>query len=276
MSSPCIIYCRVSSIKQLKEGDGLKGQEKRCRDYAAVQGYRLLRVFYEEAITGGIAERPAMQQMLDFLAAQSGETIVIVDDLKRFARDVESHFDLKVAIYQRGGRLESPSFKFEDTPEGKFIETIMAASAELERNQNTRQVRNRMKARLEQGYWTFNPPTGYLFKAHPVHKKILILNQTKAPLVKQALEGYANDRFRNVSEVRRFLAAHGYFGPRPDLRLPKYQAHVKRMLKQVLLYTGYLAYKPWDVPLRRGYHPALISFDTYQKIQQKLQSRHSR
>jgi DNA invertase Pin-like site-specific DNA recombinase len=271
-NTPCIIYCRVSSLKQLKQGDGLKGQEKRCRDYAAQKSYTVLDVFHEEAITGGIAERPAMRQMLEFLTAQSGETIVIVDDLKRFARDVESHFGLKVAIYRKGGRLESPSFRFGDTAEDRFIETVLAAQAELERNQNKRQVCNRMKARLEQGYWTFNPPAGYRYKAHPVHKKILIVDRSKAKYIRAALEGFASDHLRSISEVQRFLAAQGYFGAAPNPYSSKYTMQTRRMLGQVL-YAGHLEFKAWQVSLRPAHHPALISLVTYQKIQQKLQEK---
>lgn len=269
---PCIIYCRVSSLKQLKEGDGLKSQEKRCRDYATQKGYAVLDVFYEEAVTGGIAERPAMQQMLGFLADQPGETIVIVDDLKRFARDVESHFGLKVAIYRKGGRLESPSFRFGDTAEDRFIETVLAAQAELERNQNKRQVCNRMKARLEQGYWTFNPPAGYRYQAHPVHKKILVVDRTKAKYIRQALEGFADNHFRSQSEVQRFLATQGYFGAAPNPYSSKYAMQTKRMLTNVL-YAGHLEYKPWQVSLRPARHPALISLAAHQKIQEKLLER---
>ena len=270
--APCIIYCRVSSLKQMREGDGLKGQEKRCRDYATLQGYRVLRVFYEGGISGGLNDRPAMNQMLEFLDDQTEEIIVIVDDLKRFARDVELHFDLKVAIYRRGGRLESPSFRFGSTAEDRFIETVLAAQAELERNQNKRQVMNRMKARLEQGYWTFNPPAGYVYRSHPVHKKILTLDETKAPAIKEALEGFANDRFRCLAEVERFLMSSGYFGAAPDPFSTRYLMHVTRLLSQVL-YTGHLEYKPWDISLRAAHHPAVISLATYQKIQDKLADR---
>ena len=132
----CVIYCRVSSKKQLLQGDGLRGQETRCREYAETKGYRVLQVFHERGISGGTVDRAAMKDLLTLLDQQSSETIVIIEDLKRFAREVELHFDLKLAIVQRGGRLESPLFRFDDSPEGKYYETIGAAQAELERTQN--------------------------------------------------------------------------------------------------------------------------------------------
>ena len=52
------------------------------------------------------------------------------------------------------------NFPFEDTPEGKFLETIIAATGTLEREQNGRQVLQKMKARMEQGFWVFCAPLG--------------------------------------------------------------------------------------------------------------------
>ena len=269
---PCVIYCRVSSRKQLTEGDGLNGQEKRCHDYAVLKGYAVRGVFREEAVSGGSENRPAMQTMLTFLDQQHGEVVVIVDDLKRFARDVELHFDLKLALMQRGGRLESPGFRFEDSPEGKFIETIVAAQAELERNQNKRQVVGRMKARLERGFWTFMVPPGYKYEHDPVNKSVLIVDEARAGVVKEALEGFGTGRFASPSEVMKFLASQGFWGadkrPRPSV----YLGQIKTMLHCVL-YAGYLEYKPWDVSLRKAFHPALISLDMHFRIQRRLLDR---
>ena len=59
-----VIYCRVSSKQQLKEGDGLASQETRCREYARHKGYEVAQVFRDEGISGGLIDRPAMQAML--------------------------------------------------------------------------------------------------------------------------------------------------------------------------------------------------------------------
>ena len=278
---PCVIYCRVSSAKQLKEGDGLHGQEQRCREYALSRGYQVLQVFQEQGLSGSLLDRQAMGAVLAFLDQQPQETIVLIEDLKRFARDVAVHFDLKLAIDARGGRLESPLFRFEDTPEGRFIETIVAAQAELERNQNRRQVKSRMRARLEQGYWVFASCPGYHYRHDPIQKQVLVLDE-HAPLVREALEGFASGRFQGLSELARFLLRAGFFAPstraaptppdvfaRPLALTSRHVNLASRMLRQVL-YTGSLEYAPWGIGLREAKHPALISWDTYVRIQERL------
>ena len=52
-----IIYCRVSSTKQVRQGDGLRSQETRCREYAGYRGYKVVEVFHDDA-SGGSTDRP--------------------------------------------------------------------------------------------------------------------------------------------------------------------------------------------------------------------------
>lgn len=175
MKIRAIIYVRVSSQRQVDEGHGLAGQEKRCRDYAKSKGYEVIGVFKDEGVSGGIADRAGMKEVqkeLEKYKHESEKSVVIVDDIKRLARDVEAHFELKRAIYTRNAVLESPSHRFEETPGGKFVETMLAAHAELERNENTIQVINRMKARLEGGYWPFMLPFGLINKKDAIHGKL--------------------------------------------------------------------------------------------------------
>lgn len=157
-----IIYCRVSGTKQAVEGHGLESQEARCREHAVQNGYQVEAVFPDDVSGGGdFIKRPGMVALLAYLDAQSDKQYtVIFDDLKRFARDTEFHFKLRRMFAERGARVECLNFKFEDSPEGKFIETIIAAQGELEREQNGRQVIQKMKARMQNGYWVFYPPMG--------------------------------------------------------------------------------------------------------------------
>ncbi|MEM7778513.1 MAG: recombinase family protein, partial [Pseudomonadota bacterium] len=59
-----VIYCRVSSHKQFKKGDGLGSRETRCREYARYKGYDVADVFVDEGVSGGMIDRPGMQEML--------------------------------------------------------------------------------------------------------------------------------------------------------------------------------------------------------------------
>lgn len=69
------------------------------------------RVFSDD-LTGQNADRPGLQALLAFLASdRRNPHVVIIDDFTRMARNVRVHFDLRAAIIEAGGILESPSVK---------------------------------------------------------------------------------------------------------------------------------------------------------------------
>tara|TARA_R110000787_G_scaffold28730_1_gene78162 strand:+ start:4117 stop:5769 length:1653 start_codon:yes stop_codon:yes gene_type:complete len=269
-----VIYCRVSSTKQKLDGSGLESQEQRCRAYAVERGYEVEAVFPDDASGGGdFMKRPGMVALLSYLDAQPDKNyVVIFDDLKRFARETEMHIKLRQAFKARGALVECLNFKFEDTPEGKFIETIIAAQGELEREQNRRQVMQKMKARVENGFWVFRAPVGYKYvSAKGGGGKVLVPDEPLASIVREALEGFANGRFASQAEVQRFIERCPHF-PKdfPDGRLRPMT--VSRLLKKVV-YAGYVEAPKWGVSVRKGEHEGLISFETFKRVQEALAGR---
>lgn len=143
ITETALIYCLVSDPKQETEGQGLTSQEHRCRQYAEARGYEVEKTFLE-SVSGGldIMDRPAMRDLLRYLDKQrtSGKRcVVIFDDHKRFARDTEIHLRLRCEMDKRGARVEY----LEDTPEGTFIDTMLAAQSQLEREQIGRQAKEK-------------------------------------------------------------------------------------------------------------------------------------
>jgi DNA invertase Pin-like site-specific DNA recombinase len=265
-----LIYCRVSDTKQKTEGHGLESQEHRCRQHAAVRGYTVEQVFADDASGGGdFMNRPALVSMLHYLDQHKQQSYVIIfDDLKRLARDTQSHLRLRQALTLRGAKVECLNFKFEDTPEGEFIETILAAQGQLEREQNKRQVIQKMTARLEKGYYVFAPPTGYRFKKTAEHGKLLVRDEPAASIIAEAMEGYACGRFSMIVEVQRFLEKSVYY-PHIDKKGRVHPTRVKEMLT-CHAYAGYVGKQDWGVSLRKGKHEGLVSFETFEKIQKRL------
>ena len=268
MSQKALIYCRVSSLTQEKEGHGLTSQETRCCDYAKQQGYEVAAVF-PDTITGGgdFMKRPGMVALLSFLDAQPDEKFVVIfDDPKRFARSTRFHLELREAFRQRGARIECLNFKFDESPEGEFIETIIAAQGQLERKQNSRQVAQKMKARMQNGYWIHNPPIGYRYETVKGHGKLLVPNPPFDAIVKEAFAGYASGRFSSQAEVKRFLEEFPNF-PRNKHGLVR-QQRVTDMLTQPV-YTGHICSERYGINWLKGQHDGLISMEIYERVQER-------
>lgn len=264
-----IIYCRVSDKKQKHDGDGLHSQEHRCREYAASRGYEVEAVFHDDVSGGGdFMNRPGMVAMLRFLETQAHDGYVVVfDDLKRFARDTIFHLKLRQELAAYRATVECLNFKFEDTPEGQFVETVIAAQGQLERLQNRRQTLQKMKARLERGYYVFAAPVGYRYEKVEGHGRMLVRDEPLASIVQEALESYASGRFQLQAEVKRFLASHPEY---PRDRGGEVRAQRVTDLLKRPVYAGYVESPDWGVTLRKGHHEPLISFQTYRAIQDRL------
>ncbi|MCR9089453.1 MAG: recombinase family protein [Rhodobacteraceae bacterium] len=262
---PAVIYCRVSSPQQKIQGHGLESQESRCREYAKRKGYDVEAVFPDDITGGGdFMKRPGMVALLSYIDAQTQKSFtVIFDDLKRFARDTEFHIQLRRAFQSRGARVECLNFKFEDTPEGKFTETIFAAQGELEREQNRRQTCQKMRERIKRGYWVFKAPVGYTYETVPPHGKLLVRREPLASILREALEGFACGRFAIQAEVQRFLE------DQPEFSKQNGGVHPQRVTELLTrsIYAGFVEYAPWGISLRKGHHEPLISAKTFEAIQ---------
>lgn len=264
-----LTYSRISSVKQGVEGSGLQSQQHRCEAYAAARGYMVEKNFLE-SVSGGleISERPAMKELLAYLSQQknSGKNyVVIFDDHKRFARNTSVHISLHKEMKKRGAKVEYLNFSIEDTPEGTFIDTMLAAQSQLEREQIGRQTREKTIARLERGFWTFRAPIGYKYIKSKQGGKELVLDEPVASVVKEAFEGFAHGLFGSQAELVRFFEASPHF-PKDTANGGVRQQTVSRILDKVI-YSGYLEAPNYGVSLRKARHEPIISLETFEKIQ---------
>jgi len=265
-----IIYVRVSDDKQRDNGSGLDSQAHRCRKYASSLDLPVEAQFTVDITGEGEGtKRPGMSALIRHVKKNKGtQYVVIFDDMKRFARDTRGHWDLRDLLKGNNVEVASPNFTFGDSPEDEFIETIIAAQGQLERKQNRRQVIQKMTARIEAGYWTMYAPVGYRYeRAKGGGGKVLVHDEPHASIVREALEGYASGRFQLLTDVIAFLEQH------PEFKLTKdgkvHPQNVSSMLRRVL-YAGMIERPEWGIDRRKGQHEGLISYETFLRIQERL------
>ncbi|CAN7759299.1 recombinase family protein [Ensifer adhaerens] len=261
-----VIYCRVSSVKQSTAGDGLNSQETRCRDFARMKGYEVHEEIYTDDVSGSLVNRPGMKLMLDFIRRRKARgTVVIIDDVSRLARGLDAHLELRRLIASAGGVLESPSIEFGDDPDSILVENLLASVSQHHRQKNGQQTINRMKARVQNGYFVFQAPVGYRYERVSGRGKMLVRDEPEASVVQEALEGYAFGRFETQADVMRFLQTNPLF-PRKGSIL---NHRVFQLLSQPV-YAGFVEAPRWGVTRRLGHHEALITAQTYTRIQDRM------
>jgi len=261
-----VIYARVSDPKQASvRGDGLHSQEQACRAYADRRGLTVAEVF-TDTVTGAKRDRVGFRNAMAFIKKNRG-AILIVDHPNRLARDLFGHLMVRDEIEEIGGQLESPNMEFKNDSASRLKEHVVASVSEYQRSHNAEQTLSRMKSRSEQGYWTLQAPVGFRYQQVRGRGKVLVRNEPVASVVQEALEGYAFGRFETQADVMRFLQSNPLF-PKDSSGIVRNQ-RVAVLLRQCL-YAGYIEMPRWGISLRPAQHEPLISFQTYQRIQDRL------
>lgn len=263
-----VFYLRISDKAQERRGSGLASQEATCREYARFHGYDTVEVF-REVLTGGEQNRPVMGSLLAYLRKHKAEgRIVIIDDISRFARDVPGHWYLREQLKAAGGILESPRIEFADDADSVFRENILASAAQHQRQKNAEQTKSRMRARVLNGYYVFQCPVGYEYRRVSGQGSMLMRREPLASILTEALEGFASGRFATQTEVKRFLERHPEY-PKDKKSGEVHPQRVADILTRPI-YAGYVEAPRWNVSRRKGHHEALISLETFERIQTRL------
>jgi len=138
-SNNAVLYLRVSTQEQAREGISLAAQEARLRAYCTLRGLHAAEVVIDAGVSGGkpMHSRVGGQRILD-LVHHGAVGHVIAYKLDRLFRDcadclmVTAAWDKKsIALHlvDLGGQTLDTSSAM-----GRFFLTVMAGAAELERN----------------------------------------------------------------------------------------------------------------------------------------------
>lgn len=262
-----VIYCRVSSQKQMREGDGMESQRARCEEFAKYRGLEVVEIFRDDA-SGSLVNRPAMKAMVAFLKARREQHVVIIDDISRLARSLEAHLTLRDRIRKAGGILQSPSIEFsEDDSDSSLMEHVLASVSQHARQKIRETTKNRMRGRMLNGYWSFRSPIGFKFKRVPDHGNLMVRDEPVASLITEIFEGYASGRFQGPAEIMRYLLAHPAW-PRERQHTTTVDSVIE-ILNRVH-YAGYINAPDWGVVMKEAKHEPLISLATYNKVQERM------
>jgi site-specific DNA recombinase len=183
-----LVYCRVSSKKQLKEGDGLASQETRLRIYAQGKAQPVVQVFSDN-LTGSEQRRPGLQALLAFLRDNPHTRYrVLFDHLDRWVRDTNLSADLDRAVTECGAVLESPGVVYDGTSSSRLLKHVTVAFADYHRVNNAEQTVNRMTSRIMNGFAAFAATVGYRYgRVSGLNGRVLIPQEPAASVVREGL-----------------------------------------------------------------------------------------
>ena len=126
-----VVYARVSTDAQERDGTSLDTQERGCAELATSHGWSLVRCI-RDAASGFDLDREGIETLRGMLRRGEVDVVIAyaVDRLSRNQNHIGVLFD---EVEQAGARLEFVTERFEDTAVGRFILAARAFVAEVER-----------------------------------------------------------------------------------------------------------------------------------------------
>jgi site-specific DNA recombinase len=144
-----VVYCWVSTDKQEQDGASLDFQEEKCGQYARLHDIEVVLVL-KEAKSGYIhySLRDQLTLARQFIRDKLAD-MIIVWDLRRFSRNFVHSALIFEEIESNGGEIVSVSENIDNSHTGKLIRSILAWSAESEREKIVEYAKRYWQTRLD-------------------------------------------------------------------------------------------------------------------------------
>lgn len=159
-------YIRVSTGRQADEGHSLPAQSKKILAYAALKELGTPVIFCDAAVSAAKTpwhERPQGDALLSHLVP--GDHVIVTALSRAFRSNKDAHTTMD-DWRRRGLTLHVVDLNVDlSTPMGRFFFAVMAATAELERDQISERTRAGLEQARSTGVTTHRAPFGFTHDA---------------------------------------------------------------------------------------------------------------
>ena len=269
-----LIYSRVSTDEQAKEGQSIDAQIKLCSVYMEQNGYTPAPdgIFKDEGKSGSNTNRLGLQALLQRVIDDRSIEAVFVLDTDRLARNTLDHLSIKAIFQKHNVRLVSISQPMiDDSPEGKFIDVVLAGANALQSQITGRKTSKVMEQKIKAGWWAGPAPFGYVNSINPyptsnLDKRIVTPDPVKGALITKMFQLYASGSLSLDALVEKMINLG--LSPKNGGKLQKSLIH------HALRSPFYYGKIEWRGKLEPGKHEPLIDYDTW-LLCQKIMNTHN-
>src|SRR5918995_1064446 len=225
-----VMYARVSSKEQEKEGFSIPAQLKLLKEYAAANDLTVVQE-YVDVETAKQTGRAAFGEMVAYLKARPSVRVMLVEKTDRLYRNLKDwvtvdELDVEIHLVKEGVVLSRESRSSE-----KFMHGIKVLMAKNYIDNLSEEARKGMQEKAEQGIWPTKCPLGYRNITGPDGKKVIATDPAIAPLIAKLFEWYARGDV-SLKEAARKAHASGLVYPRSGAKVPVSTVHT--ILRQPL------------------------------------------
>ena len=256
-----VIYARVSSREQEREGFSIPAQLDLLRSYAAEHNFDVVEEF-TDVETAKRTGRTHFGRMLTYLRKRrTNQPVILVEKTDRLYRNLKDWVSvdaLKVDVHlvKEGVVLSDDSRSSE-----KFVHGIKVLMAKNYVDNLSEEVRKGMNHKASDGHWPSAAPIGYLNRREAGQSRI-VPDPERALMIRNLFELYDTGDW-SLAGLARYCAEQGMRGKRGG-KITASQVHA---ILRNPLYAGRFY---WGGELYDGKDPKLIPWALYERVQDRM------
>ena len=261
MFRAAVLYARVSSKDQEREGFSIPAQLDLLRSYAASRQIKIAEEFVDVE-TAKQAGRAAFGQMVAFARKHQGRLVILVEKTDRLYRNLRDwvtidELDVEIHLVKENVVLSPESRSHE-----KFMHGIKVLMAKNYVDNLGEETKKGMTAKAKQGIWPSFAPPGYRNVVGPDGKRTIEPDPIDGPIITRLFDRFARGEVSIKMLAREF----------PTIRGRRFfTAQIHQALRKHI-YTGDFDF---DGVTYCGTYTPLVSRDTWQRVQAILDGRTS-
>ncbi|MCK9265078.1 MAG: recombinase family protein [Deltaproteobacteria bacterium] len=262
-----VIYARVSSKEQEKEGFSIPAQLKLLNKYAADNRLQVVQE-YVDVETAKKSGRTGFTEMIKLLRKEAKAQhnvpcrTLLVEKTDRLYRNLKDwvtldELDLEIHFVKENVILSQESRSSE-----KFMHGIKVLMAKNYIDNLSEETKKGMLEKAEQGIYPSFAPLGYI-NVECNGKRFIQPDPVAGPQVRQLFEWYATGNY-SLLDLTRKAYDEGFAFRKSNQKVPKSIVH--KILKNPIYYGEFR----WARKIYRGVHEPLISRELFERVQEVM------
>ena len=260
-----VLFARVSSREQEETGYSLPAQEKLLKEYAERKDFRITKIFSIFESASGKTQREIFNVMMDYLK-KNNIKIIICEKTDRITRNLKDAVLINDWLNEDEARQvhlvkDSLVLHKNSRSQEKLNWNIRIVFAQNYIDNLSEEVKKGQIEKIRQGWLPTKPPLGYKTTGEKGHK-IHIIDEEKAPLVREMFELYATGNY-SIKKLVRVIYEEG-------LRTRRGNKLCKSRLGELLSDPFYYGGIRWNNEIYQGKQEPLISKELFDRVQDIL------
>lgn len=255
-----VIYARVSSGRQEKEGFSIPAQIEFLTEYARKNNFVVVEMFVESE-TAKKAGRKQFNKMLSFIN-ENGIDAILAEKTDRVYRNLKDYLTLdefkhlEVHLVKEGMVISENA-----SSHVKFIHGIKVLMAKNYIDNLSEEVKKGKNKKAQLGYYPQQAPVGYMNVEGPDKKRIIVPDPDKSKFIKRLFELYSSGVY-SVMELRKKLYKEGFNH--------KGKAYSRTKLLFILHDCFYIGKFIYNGVIYDGKHEPLIDAELFNTVQKSF------